>query len=201
MASTIPHQPVDEQTLSSLIPLARGIARKISNTDEAESDALVALWKGLQRYDPKRGASPTTFLSYCIRGAVLDGLRERDHLSRAERTRVKAGLAEDRAPVSLDALREMIGYDAPALSVVDVEQVETERRLKARTDALWQLVAMALDYRSATFLRMYYVEGRKLHEIGALFEVTESRVSQVVARALDSIREMVAGSDHDPTTP
>lgn len=185
---------LDERTLADLIPLARGIARKISNTDEAESDALLALWRGLQRYDPDRGASPKTFLTYCIRGAVIDGMRERDHLSRNLRDKVKKGEMEDKRPVSLEAIREAIGYDAPAPSMVDSEQIEAERRLKARTDALWQLVAMALDYRSATFLRMFYVEGRRLKDIGALFDVTESRVSQVIKAAEDTLREMVVGS-------
>lgn len=131
-----------------------------------------------------------------IPGAILDGKRNRDHLSR--HTRKKLG-ADDcdvrlRPPVSLEELCEE-GYD-PTDRAGDgwLQELREEAETLKRVEALFTYAAMALPPREYEVLRLYYREGLKLWEIGEGLGVTESRCSQLLKRAQDTLRQGCAQS-------
>lgn len=63
------------------------------NHDDLAAAGVVGLIKGVEAYDPSRGAAPETWLGHRIRSAVLDECRRLDHLSRADRK--AAGRSDD----------------------------------------------------------------------------------------------------------
>lgn len=66
----------------------------------------------------------------------------------------------------------------------DIEEVlNHEQEVALLRDALLQLKAQ-----ERTVLSLYYFEGLKLHEIASMLSITESRVSQVRAKALTRLR-------------
>lgn len=77
------------------------------NHDDLAAAGVVGLIKGVETYDPSRGARPETWLGHRIRSCVLDECRRLDHLSRADRK--AAGRGDD--GFDFKALREK-GIDA-----------------------------------------------------------------------------------------
>ena len=71
--------------------LARKLALRLARTlprlvdaDALESDAMLALVQAARTFAPDRGASFATYACVRIRGAMLDALRERQHLRQTE---------------------------------------------------------------------------------------------------------------------
>jgi RNA polymerase sigma factor FliA len=79
--------------------------------------------------------------------------------------------------------------DDPATRVHD-PQVEPADECLARAElkAAINRAAETLSERSRQFLRLHYVEGRTLRQIGELYGVSESRVSQIMTEAVAHIR-------------
>lgn len=82
----------------------------------------IALMKAIPDFDPTRGVRPESFLSSRIRHAIMEEMRESDHLSRTDRRVMRrleaaaaAGLGEDEAGI-------------PAAKVKQVR--ETDRRMR-----------------------------------------------------------------------
>lgn len=191
--------PADE--LARLTRVAINVARKMTGApdDDTISDALYGMAKALQSYDPNAGASLTTYVITRVRGEVLDGWRNRDHLSRSIRTKAKDGLVDLDAPVHQPPIHlQAIQIDNPGFDIpdpgFDVEKILDERAVARRVAALWKLVDMTLTPREIEVIRAYYADDEKMHEIGARLGITESRVSQIVKRACEKLRLLV-GTD------
>lgn len=75
-----------------------------ADLDEIQGDALLGLARAIRRFDPERGLAFSTFAQPVIVGAILDGKRARDPLTRRQRRRARAeGTREwEQAPISLD---------------------------------------------------------------------------------------------------
>ncbi len=93
--------------------------------DEAEADGLLGLWQAAGSYRPGRGATWPTWAARRIRGAVLDGLRERTCARRAGYT----------PPASLDALRADLSLD-PEGRASDPPREAADAEFAARLRAL-----------------------------------------------------------------
>ncbi len=177
-----------------LLGYTRRLARSIVNTDDAESDGMLALVKAVDSFDPERGVKFATYLSLRIRGEVIDGLRTRGHVSRNDRRKIQEGRVEPTAawqqPVSLEALypEDHAPYDHPDPGY-DVEKILIERAIAKRVEALWRYVEMtATDARTLQIMRWRFVDHETLLEIGDRLGMTESRVSQIIKRELARIR-------------
>lgn len=57
--------------------------------DELKSLGMMGLFDALEKYDPNRDLKFDTYASFRVRGAILDGLRKEDWLSRSTRERTK----------------------------------------------------------------------------------------------------------------
>ena len=91
------HPSLENETLQRHLEAVRRQARTMHTNlpIEVEIDDLIqagsmGLLDAAGRYDPRGGASISTFTSQRIRGAMLDELRSRDWLSRSARRRVRA---------------------------------------------------------------------------------------------------------------
>ena len=161
---------------------ARAMARQTARGDdglyeELLSAALFGLTQAAASWRSDRGASFRTHAYARMHGAMIDELRQRDHLSRHRRKQVQGGLIEDPGPpVEFD--------DAHAQALIEpstpLEDLE-------RADAVRQALD-ALPGREQFALWLRFQHDCTLGEIGEVLGVTESRVSQIVTRALQRLR-------------
>lgn len=65
-----------------------GLPRNVSR-DDIHSLGLMGLYDALEKFDPTRDLKFDTYASFRIRGAIIDGLRKEDWLSRSTREKAK----------------------------------------------------------------------------------------------------------------
>jgi RNA polymerase sigma factor FliA len=109
--------------------------------------------------------------------------------------------AEGTMRVALDGTGNEDNDDAPhaqLLAAEDNHSVDDRLTLDQETSILRETI-LRLSQQERTVLTLYYFEELKLHEIAAVLEVTESRVSQIRHKAivklrgeLSSLRSLVA---------
>ncbi len=63
----------------------RAGAANYVNQDDLVATGMIGLIRGVESFDPARGAKPETWLCQKIRSVILDDLRRLDHLTRADR--------------------------------------------------------------------------------------------------------------------
>jgi RNA polymerase sigma factor FliA len=195
--------------------------------DDLLSDACLGLIHAAGHYDPASEASFKTFAFHRVRGAIADGMRDRDSLGRLDRQRcVAMERARDRF-----AAREHRFPDAHELATehnVTVARVHELRTRRARATPVYHTpehvarfgdeymppaelvrddgaerdLAMVLARntpipihrlaeRERLVIALRYWEGCTLREIGDVLGVTDSRVSQILSKALNQLRTMV----------
>jgi RNA polymerase sigma factor (sigma-70 family) len=125
-----------------------------------------------------------------IRGAVLDELRAQDWLTRRARDAVNAAAQRDEGEIDGAIL---VGLDE--LSAVDEEEFLVSSKLDPaaayEAKETFQILALALDKlpeRERKVIGMSYFDDKKYREIGAELNVSEPRVSQLHARALERLK-------------
>lgn len=160
------------------------VGRRVGGTSpDVDSDALLGLLKACRSFDPSRGAAFKTYLTQRVRGEVLDGLRDRGPLTRADLERVKAGVEVPfQERVSLEALREEVGFDAVD-DDTSLLELAREAALRRRVDALFRYASLALAPREYEALVRHYRDGERLKAIGESWSVSESRVCQILKAA------------------
>ena len=164
--------------------IAASVARRLPT--HIERDELVSLgalgWvEARTRFDAARGVPFAGFAAQRIRGAILDGLRASDTLSRGERKRAKAD-HEPTAPriFSDDALvAAAVTPEAGADGEMMQEELLEELRAALAT----------LPERDRYIVQRHFIDEVSLKNIGAELGVTESRICQLVSRAVARLRD------------
>jgi RNA polymerase sigma factor FliA len=196
-------------------PLARFLARRALSRAPAHQDAedlLSSAHQGLldavRRFEPARGLKFETYASRRIAGAIVDGQRKDDPLTRSARKRVNTlrdaqrGLwdALGRQP-TMSELAEAIGEPESAVRELLVQQQTLTKELDAAAESAVRvgdetqelyldslgtesrqeisLRLARLSGRDRVFVLLYYVEQRTLREIGQRFGCSDSRCAQI----------------------
>ena len=166
----------DRKILETL-PTARKLAKRLwfrthrqYPFEDLFMEAATAATEGVDRYIEIEGAAFTTYIHMRIWGAIVNYVRRVSHC----RSKGFAG-DEQFAIVSSD------GGGTPA----SAEELLISTYIDPETCAL---LGECVDphhtnYQTALALRLYYLEGRPMREIGAQLGVTFSRVSQILMRA------------------
>lgn len=144
--------------------------------------AAVRLMRTRERFDPARGVKWNTYASLHAHGAMLDALREVDHVPRLERKRLKERGEEGRKVLSIDH------------QVLDVNREGLPKLLDGRAESadFWRGLRRRLDSRVGEVVERYFREEITLKRIGRLMGLSESRVCQLLARGLRHLREVWA---------
>ena len=177
-----PDDPVAGMTLVRQI--AASVARRLpSHVDRDELVSLGALgWvEARARFDAGRGVPFAGFAAMRIRGAILDGLRAADTLSRGERKRAKA----DSAPTA-----PRIVSDESEINAAVADEADASERLQ-RSELVEELRA-ALDRlpaRDRYIVSRHFFDDVPMRAIGIELGVTESRISQIVTAAIGKLRD------------
>lgn len=176
-----PDDPVAGMTLVRQI--AASVARRLpSHVDRDELVSLGALgWvEARARFDASRGVPFAGFAAMRIRGAILDGLRACDTLSRGDRKRAKLDSAPTAPRIVADEsqVESAVADDTDASEILQNEEMRQELRV-----ALDQLPA-----RDCYILSRHFFDDVPMRAIGLELGVTESRISQIVTAAIGKLR-------------
>jgi RNA polymerase sigma factor for flagellar operon FliA len=200
--------------------LARQISMRIGSRDVQDdlwSVGALGLVDAARRFDPSRGIKFETFAQHRIRGAMLDELRQMDHLPRRLRqasekvadARRKLSTSLGRQPSTeevADSLKmdvaemqelETLSQPLLALGSPEAESMEpaaseepspVENLMKKQmTGQLAQAIG-ELNEKQRKVVALYYVEGLTYREIAKVLGVSEPRICQIHGDAMKNMR-------------
>jgi RNA polymerase sigma factor for flagellar operon FliA len=187
-ANDVFHCSPDDPTaaMAFVRQIAASIARRMP--EHVDRDELVGLgtlgWaEARARFDPSRGVPFAGFAASRIRGAILDGLRRADTLSRADRRRAQ----QSSEPTLPRIVCDPVEYDAAVDRSADEGDVSDLLARRELCDEL-RVAMQQLPERDRHVLSRHFFDDVPMRAIGAELGVTESRISQIVSAALVRLR-------------
>jgi len=200
--------------------LARQISARVGSRDIQDdlwSVGALGLVDAAHRFDPARGIKFETFAQHRIRGAMLDELRQMDHLPRRLRTAAEKASSERRTlsatlgrqatteevakalNMPIEELQELemlsqplLAFDSPeAGALVPVASdgpSPMETAIKNQLSAQLVEAVHTLTDRQRQVVGLYYVEGLTYREIAKVLGVSEPRICQIHGDAVKSLR-------------
>lgn len=222
-ATAAPPQLTDEEVVRTWAHLIDRVARRISartaNTvqpGDLWSMGALGLIDAYHRFDPARAVKFETFAEHRIRGAMIDELREMDHLPRRMRAdadkvrkaRTLLGNKLGREPntdelaqhlglpvedvETLEALAQPAAPIAPELQLPSLDSLQDEGIERAERVARLTRAIEQLNLRLQTVLSLHYVEGFTYKEIAGALQVSEARVCQLHGEAVKKLKVVLA---------
>jgi RNA polymerase sigma factor for flagellar operon FliA len=198
--ATRPEQPelrVSEQRMAELMaiyaPVVRqivgGFQRKLPKNvlrDDLLAAATTGLWDAIRRHGDQDDEGFDWYIRVRIRGAILDELRAQDWLPRRMRS---AEGAEGNSPavVRFDDVSEWEQAKSLAVAPSSSDALEAKQQHETLARAVAQL-----PERERHIVAAHYFQGRKFKDLGAELGVSEPRISQLHARAMDRLRTILA---------
>ncbi|HEY2744388.1 MAG TPA: sigma-70 family RNA polymerase sigma factor [Polyangia bacterium] len=164
--------------------IAASIACRLpSHVDRDELVSLGALgWvEARDRFDAARGVPFAGFAAARIRGAILDGLRAVDTLSRADRQRARRADEPTAPRIFVD--------DALVAAAVAPEAAADASLMSDELIAELRGALATLPERERHIVERHFIDEVPLRTIGAELGVTESRICQLVSRAVARLRD------------
>jgi RNA polymerase sigma factor FliA len=184
-----PQEPSQEESDLALVrQIASALVRRLPS--HVELSELVALGnlgvvEARRRYEARRGVPFAAFAAMRIRGAMLDGLRAEDLVSRSERSRIRTG----------DCSPSMVEIELEDESIGSPSEPADERLARLREIAELRRSLPSLPERERLVLQRHFFEELPLRVIGEQLGVTESRVCQIVSAAVSRLRNIMQGGD------
>ena len=195
---------------------------QVMDVDELIQVGMIGLIEASQSFDSTRGVEFEIFARTRIRGAILDEVRRISVLPRSaishirETNEATQELATElgRAPTQSE-LADFMGKEAAdyqkershahQILMVDSEAAEDEMLNTPQSgyepeqevgdammmDSLSQAIEQ-LPERDQIIMALYYTEDLNLKEIGAVLDISESRVSQLLSANVKKLRKMMA---------
>lgn len=200
---------------------ARKIAARVGDpqlADELWTAGALGLIDAARRYDGDRKVKFETFAEHRIRGAMLDEMRKADHLPRRLRAQADQ-IIKAKAKLAHTLGREAESHElAEALGMTqeeaqEIEQVslpplpfsselpsmsyeaELEEGLQRKeVSAHMALAVGALPERLQILLSLHYAEELTYKEIAGVLKISEPRVCQLHAEALNKLKTALSES-------
>ncbi len=179
------------------------------DSENLESAGILGLVEAAGQYDPGRGVAFTTFAYRRIKGAIVDELRRncplpQKMLQQWSLIRTKSVTLElpltseklaDATGLTIDQVEECMAamrltrpenwteelYEIPNPSERNVEAEAVSTRLEQREILIEAIAQLPDNMRNA--IAMYHYEDMRMKEIGEVMELSESRVSRLLAEA------------------
>lgn len=163
------------------LPLAKRIAARMArrmpmDPGDIESAAMLGLVQAAQAFKPEVGGNFPAFAETRIKGAIQDEARATDHLSRDHRKKLKASGEAGPTHVDFESIGERVSARAPGAEEVlaNVEEVRKAMR--------------HLPRKMQTVVRMHFLDGLTLRQVGEHLGFTEARACQIAAEAAERMR-------------
>lgn len=190
---------VPDAAVEAYLPLVGAIARTLSRglpssveLDELVNDGVIGLIGALQRYDPERGVEFSTYAGHRIRGAMLDGLRQRDPVPRAIRRGRRAqgsgpGASAKGGMIQIVEIDRALALPADDASSPEDLAMEADLACRVRQG----LAALPPRDREVITLRM--VQGLPLRDVAAQLSLSVTRTVEIQARGIKRLRRYLQG--------
>jgi Xaa-Pro aminopeptidase len=201
---------VSREAIEEYMPLVHQVVRRFLRKlpanacrDDLTAAGVFGLMDALRKNGGSQGTAFVWYARVRIRGAIVDELRQQDWLPRRARWVASNGSDNGQAgaATAVISLEDMaLGEQSTAL--VDEEAATPADRAEAgdtRKRLEWA-VSMLPD-RERLIVSMHYFEGVRFKEIGALLGVSEPRISQLHARAMEKLRVCLQEDDATGRTP
>jgi RNA polymerase sigma factor FliA len=180
------------------MPIVRQIAARMLRKlppnvlrDDLIADGTFGLVDALLKNGQDRGPKFEWYARTRIQGAMFDGLRSQDWLTRRERRRITSHTGEGPAPTSgVVAIEDLSDLQRNALHTIAPSPLEAAETSSERA-ALAKAVE-GLDARERMIMTQHYFQGVEMKAIAAQLGVSDPRVSQLHARALGKLRVLLA---------
>jgi RNA polymerase sigma factor for flagellar operon FliA len=196
--------------------ICRRFASRSGHTVSAEdlwSAGALGLIDAARRFDPSRDVRFETFAEHRIRGAIIDELRRMDHLPRRLRAQVelvtsaqgRLGQELGREP-TVDEVAQSLGLateDAEGLFALSMPQLQVrpdmpdpeatppDRLERAEAVSALASAVTRLPERLRTLLALHYQEDLTYREIARILGVSQPRVCQLHAEAVECLRREI----------
>lgn len=197
--------------------------------ENLEAAGILGLVEAAHRYDSRRGIKFSTFAYRRIRGAILDELRRNSPLPQQVLERIAAvqrvcdtlpppvspeeiaansSLTLEAVEETLAAMRltsetslnDVAGALAQSFAAESASPSEAAERSEL-TAILTELIERLPD-RERLIVTLYYLEDLRLNEIGTVLDLSESRISRLLAAAEFRLASQLrARLGHEPTVP
>jgi RNA polymerase sigma factor for flagellar operon FliA len=179
-------------------------------TDDLIQAGMEGLIHAQKSFEPSRGIEFELFAKTRIRGAMLDEVRRISYSTRSaitikrEQDHARTSLSREfgRPPKSSEVAnflnKDVATYEKERIIAEGVEEftqkedgpdenLEKEQMIKSLADSVEQL-----PERAKLVLALYYQEEMNLKEIGAILNVSESRVSQIISETAKKLRGLMS---------
>jgi len=197
-----------EEMITKYMELVEQVVRKFAYTslpprideDDLRSEALLALIKSVDTYNPNRGVPFEVYAYRNMRNAVVDFLRKQGYFSRAQYDKYKAleekymngeiteeefDAVEGVAELSLESYIHRIYEEMPDKSNIERE-LAREELIKALAEAI-----RSLPEKERLIVTLRYYEGLAFKEIARVLDISPSRVSQLHTRAMIHLKKFL----------
>ena len=172
--------------------IAGGFQRKLPRNvlrEDLIAAGMVGLWGAIQKHDTSL-ESFEWYVRIRIRGAILDELRVQDWLPRRARAQAEASAKTDSyapapAVVRFDDVSE---YEQNKMLKDLNENSEYASMAKQTMDSILEAID-TLPERERFIVAQHYFEGVKFKDLSIELGVSEPRISQLHARAMQRLRE------------
>jgi RNA polymerase sigma factor for flagellar operon FliA len=186
--------------LKSYLPLVNQVVSQIARRlpanvlrDDLLAAGVFGLVDSLRRNGGDGGEAFEWYARTRIRGAVVDELRAQDWLTRRARAAVSRAASEEEdttRPAALVSLHDLSPSEESAHLVAMDDDPAVVFEAKDEYRALG-LAMEKLPERERQILWMHYFDGVKFKDIGAHLKVSEPRISQLHARAIERLRGFI----------
>lgn len=186
--------------------------------EEFYSIGVIGLIDAIQKFDYSKNVKFETYASFRVKGAIIDYIRKQDIVSRGLREKEKAiknarenlinrnqrepseveiaeelniSLEEYSKTINQVAQADLLSFEEMVDNGIGVKQTEYNVEKKIEEKELKEYLAKAiteLPEREQYIVSMYYKDELKLKDIGKILDLSESRVSQLLKKAINSLR-------------
>src|SRR4030066_928450 len=207
-----------DRLISNYIPFLKGIVSRIyaklpKTVDimDLENYAYLGLIDAIKKFNLNRNIKFETYATYRIKGAIIDGIRKQDWLSRSQRSRIKNNYEnqfEDNVVRNYFSDWEndkfvMLSIDDPDFyekkiedSSIFVDSIDSlyvsttaDFAEKVQNKLFLKKAICKLTAQERKVIFLYYFNGKNFKEIGQLMHMTESRISQINKKMLLTLKK------------
>ena len=215
-----------DKLISIYKPFLKGIVGKIHRNMprtvdimDLENYAFIGLIDAIKKFDFNRKNKFETYANYRIKGAIIDGIRKQDWLSRTLRSRVRKNDEECYDDSNCDNAGEQKTYNEfenfSMLSIDDPNYFEknpsgqsnyenndynlyisgtTDFAEKIENKLFLKKAISKLTAQEKRIIYLYYFKGKTFKEIGKLLNITESRISQINKKMMFTLKKELNAS-------
>jgi len=162
-----------EHEIVSRMGLAKFYARKLFWYNDPLSTAYLALILSVDAYRDDMGTTMETYLRYKIPKTMLDLERKNKFFGRENRRK------------NLQGSEKMI--DSIDYRLFGSNDILARLEVKSLMEAIGKL--RDVSTRNFSMFRLHFVDGYTLREISVMFDVTESRCSQIITGIIDKAKK------------